>query len=530
MRRSLVWLLPCGIAAVYVSVFVAQLPHNIWVIGWDSDFASGFTVPATVVRTGTGGHTVLGTYALYVPLWFGLLTAWLPLHRELWEIAPTMLSVAAALILGWSVAQIANRRAAMLAVLIVLIASPATLILFMSPVAHNTVYVGTALCGAYLVWLARGGARRRATTLAVPPLAAVVLGTCLASDVVLATTGLGPLALTAVLACVRRDRHSRVVGISALTTVLVALPVAKVTSTIMASLGYRTNPPPLTVAPLSTLPAHARLLLTGLEALFGGNVGTAAPGTLHTELGVACDVVMAAALLTLLVAGTRSAIGLLSGRREARQLAPIRLAASLYTVYWASSAAMACGAYLLSEFLESAHEPFYLSVVLSVAAVVPLFVSRRPLARRLVIAGVSIFFTASVVGLTSQSIAPIPPLARYEADVVRLAKADDVTAGYAGYWDASSLTWISRERVKVRPVFQCPNPGGAELCIFSQETVPSWYVPRRRRSFLLVDSTPFAITSLPAGLGRPLATYRFGPIQMYVYPYDIASRLGPPSG
>src|SRR5580698_6262107 len=64
------WLIPWGIAAVYLIVFLAQLSHNLWLLGWNSDFASGFTVPTTVVGTGTGGHTVLGTYSLYVPLWF----------------------------------------------------------------------------------------------------------------------------------------------------------------------------------------------------------------------------------------------------------------------------------------------------------------------------------------------------------------------------------------------------------------------------------------------------------------------------
>jgi hypothetical protein len=52
-------------------------------------------------------------------------------------------------------------------------------------------------------------------------------------------------------------------------------------------------------------------------------------------------------------------------------------------------------------------------------------------------------------------------------------------------------------------------------------------VPRQRRSFLLVDGEEGWIRSLPSGLGRPLAVYPIGAIRMYIYPYDIASRLGP---
>jgi hypothetical protein len=79
----------------------------------------------------------------------------------------------------------------------------------------------------------------------------------------------------------------------------------------------------------------------------------------------------------------------------------------------------------------------------------------------------------------------------------------------------------------VRPLMACPNPAGAELCPFYLVAVPSWYVPQRRRTFLLVDSEEPWVSSLPRGLGKPLAAYAFGAMHMYIYPYDIASRFGP---
>ncbi len=525
----LAWLIPCGIAAAYLSVFVVRLPHNLSILGWNSDFASGFTVPTTVVETGTGGHTVLGTYGLYVPLWFGLLTARLPLHRELWEIAPTLLFIATASIIGWSVAQIATRRAAVLAVLIVLVASPAALGLFMAAVAHNTVYPCTALLGAYLIWLTRGDRRRRATTLAVPLLAAIALGTCLASDVLLVTTGILPFSLTAVLACLRRDRRSRLVALSALTTVLLALPVAALTSTTMSSLGYKTHAPPLELSPLSQLPVKGQQLLEGLERYFNGYLGSpGTTGTLPTALGVGCNIVMAVALLTLLVAGTRSAASLILSRwRVDNSKTPAQLAATLHTTYWASSAIAACGAFVLSDFGFD-HESFFVTVTFSVAAVIPLFLDSRFRVRWLILVGTSIFLIGSLVGLASTYVGNTAVLAPYGGNIVKLALANHATAGYAGYWDSSSLTWSSHERVTVRPVFTCPNSGEVNLCIFPQETVPSWYAADKpRRTFLLVRREELAF---PEGLGRPLAAYTFGPVVMFIYPYDIASRLGPSSG
>jgi hypothetical protein len=527
---ALVWLIPCGLAAIYLGVFVVQLPHSIWELGWDSDFASGFTVPETVARTGTGGHTVLGTSALYLPLWFGLLTAKLPLHRELWEIAPTGLFIAAALTIGWSVRQIADRRAAVLAVLMVLIASRAALGVFIAAVAHNTVYPCTALLGAYLIWLAQGRGRGRVTAVVVPLLAAVALGVCLASDALTVVAAILPFTLTAILAGLRRERSSRIVAGSALVTVIVALPIAKLTSTTMFALGYRTNAPSLEVAPLSLLPAHARLLFEGLEQLFNGNLDTGRPGALHTVLGIGCDVAMALTLLTLLVVGVRSAASfMVSGWRAGSATKPKQMAASLHIIYWVGSAVMVCGAYAFSTFLDSRHEAFYVTVIFSAAAVIPLLVRSSSPVRWLVLVGVSIFFTASLVGLTSDPLLEVGPLARYEPQVIEVADHYRVPYGYAGYWDASSLTWSSRERVKVRPVFPCANWGGADLCVFSQETVPSWYAPERRRTFLLVEAKEAYVNALPPGLGQPLAAYRFGPMQMYIYPYDIASRLGPSS-
>lgn len=532
-RSALLWLIPLAIAAVYLVVFVVRLPHNITALAWSSDYASGFTIPETLVRTGPGGNMVMGSAAEWVPLWFGLLTARLPLHRELWGIVPTLLFLATALTVGWSVAQVANRRAAVLAVLIGVIASPLALEFFMAPVAHNTVYLCTALLGAYLIWLARGEGRRRSTALAVPPILGVVIGTCLASDILLAATAVVPLALTAILAGVRRDRRSRIVSLSALSTVVVAIPIAELTSSIMHSFGYLKFLTPAKAVPLSELPERAQLLFKGLKALFNGYLGgPQGAGTLHAPLGLASDVVMCAALLTLLVLGLRTTIRFIStGLRKRAAQTPVQLARSLHIVYWASSAAAACGAFWVAAETgggTNLHESYYGTVVFSVAAVVPLLLSARSPARWLIPAGASIFFAASLVGLTSSSFEVSEWIARDAPSVTKIAQANHVTYGYGGYGEGSSLTWNTHERVTVRPLMECSNPGGANICPFYLVAVPSWYVPRERHTFLLVDSEEPWVKSLPSGLGRPLATYAIGAaMHMYIYPYDIASRLGP---
>jgi len=526
----LVWLLALVLAAAYLVVWVVQIPHDLTQLGWNPSVASSFVMPETLARTGTGGVTVMGSTGLWAALWFGLLTARLPLHRELWQIAPTALFVASALMVSVSVSRLAGRRAAVLAALIGLVVSPLALAFFMAPWAHNTVYPCTALLGLYLIWLAHGQGRRRLLAFGVPPLLGVVVGICLASDFLLAATGVTPLVLSAVLAGLRRERRSRLIALSALSTVVVAIPVAKLTSTTMGSLGYSTLPTPAKIAAVSELPARAKLLWKGLKNLFGGYLGAEAPGTLHAALGLASDVVMSAALAALLVMGVATAARFLrSGLHAGAVQSPSCQARSLHVIFWVSSAGAACGAFWLAgEGPVTTHESYYATVILSVAAVLPLLaLSRWAAPRWIVPAGACVLFTAGLVGL-SRDYARAAAVVEDAAPMVeRIARANHVTAGYADWLDASGLTWGSENRIVVRPLVECENPRGADVCAGFQAYVPSWYVPRERHSFLLVENEGPDLSSLPEGLGRPLASYAFGPMHMYVYPYDIASRLGP---
>lgn len=528
------WSIPCLLAAIYFCFFAARFSHNVWLLGWTSDYAFAMVAPQTIVRDGLGGRANLGTYGSYVPLWFGLLTAKLPLHRQLWQVAPTALFLAAALIVARSVAQLATRRAAALAVLLAVIASPAAWAVFMAPLAHNMTYPITAVIGAYLVWLARGEGRRRGTAIAVPVVLGVVLGMCFASDNLLVPAAILPLAFTALVACLRRERRARLVALSAMTTAVCALPVAFATSKGMRALGYEIEKQALTTAPLAELWPHVRLLFGGLKELFNGYLGVAAPGVMHSELGLACDVVLLLALLTLLLAAARSIFRLVTPARGGAPRHPERLPTELHVTYWVASAAMVCGAYAFSNFTDAFHEAFYASTILSIAAVIPLFVHARNPARWLIPAGASIFFAGSLVGMSDYYVASLKTLlAGDQAEILALARANHVTTGYAGYWGATSLTWNSEERVKLRPIHWCPEGEGVLLCQFPHGTVGSWYTPKSRHTFLIVEPNVFvstSITVLPRGLGRPLAAYRIGPVQMYVYPYDIASKVGPPFG
>ena len=67
-RPAPAWLVPLAIAASYLVLFLVKLPHNVTALGWNPDVGSAFVLPETLVRTGTGGHTVMVSAGQWVPL------------------------------------------------------------------------------------------------------------------------------------------------------------------------------------------------------------------------------------------------------------------------------------------------------------------------------------------------------------------------------------------------------------------------------------------------------------------------------
>jgi hypothetical protein len=110
--------------------------------------------------------------------------------------------------------------------------------------------------------------------------------------------------------------------------------------------------------------------------------------------------------------------------------------------------------------------------------------------------------------------------------LTRFARAQNVSYGYAGYWDAADLTWLSYFKVKLYPVDQCV-PAKPTLCRYRLGNISSWFLPRAHtRSLLILDprqSEPVA--SPDPAFGTPLAHTAIGPLQAYVYPQDIASHI-----
>jgi hypothetical protein len=298
---------------------------------------------------------------------------------------------------------------------------------------------------------------------------------------------------------------------------------------------------PISFAPLTQLPGHVGDLAGSLAVLANGDFG----GQAVSLTGVLA-LLAAAALALAVVAGFRHARELVTQVADPRRVAavgadsrsgwtPQAAARAAFLSYWAASAVLISAAFVLSGIPRGLATSRYLVTVgYAVVVIVAVWAAGRPRAYRsaLVAVGSSLVILSAAVSLFQRQIqsgayapagAPLKQLARFAAQ-------EHLTTGYAGYWDASPLSWELHNQVNIYPVIIC----GSSLCPFPYHKINTWYVPRPlTRSFLIVDSRLLrlgaygAISSVPASWGPPQQVAHFGPLTVFVYPYNLATKLLP---
>jgi hypothetical protein len=126
---------------------------------------------------------------------------------------------------------------------------------------------------------------------------------------------------------------------------------------------------------------------------------------------------------------------------------------------------------------------------------------------------------------------PRSPRGREVSQLERFAARNGLDHGYGQYWDAAAITDETDFETRVYPIQRC-GPGGGERCQFPFHTIGNWYAPKQGvRTFYLADDggLPDPVGPPPASWGRPAQRARFGHLTVYVYDYDLATRLGPPA-
>jgi hypothetical protein len=501
---------PVLLGAAYLILFAAKFPRLIERVYWDSDAATAAVIP----ETADGGTVVLERFGWFTSLWFALLTRPLPFHRQVWETAPYLFALVSVALLAWASWRLAGRWAAATTATAAAATSPFVSYGLVTLNYHTATWVATVVLAVFSLWLTRNPRTDRVLAAAV--LVTALAGTTLASDRLFAFVGLIPFALTGALLLFVLKR--RFLGAVVIASAAVALPIAWATSWVMEASNVKVFPAPTRFAADTDLWPNFGRLLRLIVQLANGDY------FFDAQLGVRSTLSFACAVLVLLA----FAAPFVLVRRELRSPTPSH-SLLVYSSFWASCVALNSASYVLSS--EGTHPGYYLTPVLyAVAATVPLALSASSVRRLLAGLGVTVVATASLINLAdgkTELIGGLPPLASVAEQVADIAQKEAAPYGYADYWDASSLTWSTKMAVRVQPVVQCRQPESDVLCPYWFNVNSTWYQPRSTKSFVLRDRSSLTMTGEPPkSLGPPSATYEINDIfTLYVYPYDIASRL-----
>jgi hypothetical protein len=151
-------------------------------------------------------------------------------------------------------------------------------------------------------------------------------------------------------------------------------------------------------------------------------------------------------------------------------------------------------------------------------------------------AQVAIAAVAVLAVLPLAAAATVPPATPYTVRLATWLEAHRLTYGIAGYWDASSVTVQSADRVQVRAVTLANPAGQPWLGPFDWETNASWYDARQHDATFIIadpnDTIPspnqnFTVTQFEKYFPRPVAKYHVAGRVILIYRTNLLTHLAP---
>lgn len=484
----------------------------------DSDAATGPVIGETLARMPGRQNVLLGNIAFYPQLLFYEATAGLPGRRELWLAAPPVLMLAGMVAVVAAVWRLAGRPGALFTAIVLVCAAPATVLHYLRPIQHQPAFLGTALLGVFLVVVLLWRPRRvRWVWLAAAGMAAVT-AVLVTADELLLPAGMAPLVVAAAVA-------------AATAWTPWTARVLLVTAAVAVSAGLATFPihQAMEQAGLVRLPHAARLVAWGD---IGGHVRLLAEALLLLTNTDPREETAAAAKALKALSGALIALGLAAvfaaawrhlGRREWKAAAPADVARRAWVAYWAASAAFVAGSFVFSNQAIDVWGARYLPPLLfAIAAAVPFAVRGR--GQALALGAALIVGVNGAVALGRSQIpypSPIPD--REQAELIAsTARANGLRYGYAHYWNASNVTWLTDFAVRIAPAKPC----GGTLCTHHLHIVREWYEDKQEPTFVVVNPGQQGLPGPPPDFGPPVAAWKAGRATIYAYDYDVASRFG----
>ena len=523
--RELWWWTPLLFAAAYLVTLAVQLNELLANTYLNADVASAPVIGELFGERTGDSPVILGHLGWFSSLVFELATRWMPFHRQIWEGAPYGMALISAALIGWGAWRVAGRWAGAIALAIVICAGPAALSLLLALNNHAPTWFTLALLGAFVVLLEQPAQLSGAWTGAAAIVVGVVLGVNAASDTLLTIVGAAPLvfAVGSTWAIVRSRQTAR-----AAATVVVSCAVALASGLVVHAIARHqhvvsaSDPKTKLFASADAVGTNFKLWWQSIAVLGNGDFFGQTIG-FSTALALLCAILSVAGVFLAGGIARGEVIGEVAVRDQRDVGANARLA---WCLFWSSSLLVLSAAFIFSGVTEKGSNRYLLGAIYAVAALLPLLGRRGPIARAALVGAVTVYAFSGWLALAQRRIKPpSSPSYMLASAVQRLAIQEHLSVGYAGYWDAAPITWATHMHVKVFPVDDCE--GNQHLCAFELHLITSWYTPRRGvKTFLLSDPAYPAVPSAPTpDLGPPVAVHQIGAVTMYVFPYDIASRL-----
>jgi hypothetical protein len=526
-RRDLLLVLPpAALFLAWVVLLLASFGAIVEVIYGDADISSATVIGELFPKAPSGASTVLGYHPWYSTLWFELATRWLPGHRHVWEVGPWVASVIGIALVGWATAKVAGRWAGWLVAIVLVCAGTRLLRIQFGSDIHGATAVNVCFLDAFLVLLVLRGGRigRPLVHLLMCALIAIVTAIGLSSDVLLMPAGVVPFVAAGLMQL--RWAPGAIGRRIALTTSVIgaaSIVVAEVAIAAMHRVHVYTGAHTINFARYDDLVGNVVHYFQSLADLFNGDFGGAAI-TARSTLELACAVVVAFAF----VVAVRVGLDQIDRLRAVEP--PLSAAREAHVGFWFAAVVLTSAAFVLSSIVNLSLGRYIVAVGYGVVVLAAVSLAGRGYVARVVgVAAACVLIAGSVVALADRDLASNPWHYPRNADarlISTFAQGEGLKYGYAAYWVAAPITWESKLGVEVYPVITCPAPSG--LCTYPWHEISSWYKPRpSTRSFLIADPR-YGPPPSDFHLGKPDEVVTLGDYALYVYGYDIASRLGDP--
>jgi hypothetical protein len=513
------------VAAVCVTVFVVWSAFRVRDMAAqmyaNSDISSA-PVLAQLLPDKGSGYIVLGFYPWLESLFALDLTRWVPGHVAFWKAAPFLVYGITILLVGWTVWRTVSLRTGLLVTLAM--AAPAPLVIYMlgAPDQRLPAFAHAVLMAAFIVtvpWLARWGYLGRGLWAAT---LALTLAPGVASDPLIILGAALPF-LVAIAFGWRAGLLPRQVVMVAFGACLAGTVGGWGLEHLAEHYRYVYSHPDWNLGTVSSSVSNAWLLLK-VTALFAhGQFVTDPPPVDRLDvvrIGVA---IVAIGVVLLLV------VGLARASRRFLADASRPSAPRLLAVYWGASILLVCAPYVFTTTPVALNSVRYVTTIWpALLTLVALVYARRAHVGLAVLATV-----CAVIGcfeLKRDFYDPpvvVQPTPAEVAQLERIAASHDLDHGYANYWDAMPITLESDFDVRAYPIVPCGPPGN--YCPFQLHVIESWYAPKPgARSFYVVgDQALTPHLGSPPAAWDPVKRIPVGHLTVYVFDYDIATRLLP---